>query len=209
MSALAVHPNAAMYTSPEFIIELALGKDPEAAVCARHGVEPADMAWLNSQPWFVETVVRKRLELHENGFLFGAKSEMMLEELVVLQYKSAITGNLNGALTNDLIKLLADITGKRGPGSQAQAGPAGPAFQLNINVTADTLAKGRAGPVTIDAVAVEKPLMSIPLGDPLPPRPAGFRVPDFKLTPDLIGTPAAQQAAAANSTAVAPGAFPR
>jgi hypothetical protein len=197
---LSVHPNPALYLSPEFVLELALGKDSDSDICARHGVEPGDYAWMSGQDWFAQMVAQKRMELADNGVLFSAKAGMMLEELLALQYKSAITGNLNGALINDLIKQLADITGQRGPKTSAQAGPAGPAFQLNINVSAAPAGDApRQTYVDVDAQVVETPpTLSIPL-DGLPPKPPGFRVPDFKLTPDLVGTASAQQAALANS----------
>jgi hypothetical protein len=214
MSALVIHPNPAMYLSPEFVQELALGKDKPDDVCARHGVEPSDFQWLSAQAWFGEMVAVKRMQLADNGVLFSAKAEMMLEELLQHLYKSAITGNLAAAPMLELTKQLGDYAGLRTRGAQAAA--TGPAFQQNINVAADTLAAGRAlAPANAEPVNIT-PTLSIPLGQTTAPKPtgtigpgfppgplgevpAGLRVPDFKLTPDLVGTPAAQAAASVNA----------
>jgi hypothetical protein len=193
-------PNPGMYVSPEMVAEMALGKDTEHDIAARYGLARFECDWLTAQSWFAEMVARKRQELHENGDLFSAKAAMMAEELWVRLYQSALTGGLPNNLIMDAAKSLTEIGRLMPPkgGPAVQQGGGGPAFQININLTGDAQGPGRVKAEVIEATPVT---VSIPKDD-LPPKPAGFRVPDFKLTPDLIGSPVAQNAAVAQTPQV-------
>jgi hypothetical protein len=182
-----------MYLSPEMVQELALGMDPPLDIAKRYGVDYREYTWLEAQPWFGELIAKTRMEQHAEGITFAAKAKMMAEELFQTLFQAATTGNLAHTLSLDLAKQLTEIAGLKPKVTPGQ-GASGPAFQININVNSEGALKSGQRPIEGSAVEVKPVKMSIPL-DNLPPKPEGFRVPDFRLTSDLVGTPQAVQAA--------------
>lgn len=172
-------------------MELALGVDPPYDIAARYGLSQGEMDQLNSFDWFGEMVLTRRMELQQNGQTFAAKARMMAEELYQKLFQNALAGNLAHPLSLEMAKQLTDIGGlRKGPAADQ---PSGPAFQININVAPGGQGPGIAEAKIIDVTPV---VISVP-ADPLPARPEGFRVPDFRMTPDLVGTPSAVAAAQA------------
>lgn len=187
-----LHPNPALYASPEMVMELALGAEPPYDIAARYGLSQGEMDQLNSLEWFGEMVLARRMDLQQNGQTFQAKAKMMAEELYQKLFQSALAGNLAHPLALEMAKQLTEIGGiKKGPVTGEGAGPA---FQININVTNAGTPPGTHDDLKV--IDVKPVVISVP-ADPLPARPEGFRVPDFRMTPDLVGTPQAVRAAQA------------
>ena len=187
-----LHPNPALYTSPEMIAELALGMDKPYDIAARYGLSKTEFDKLSAQTWFGEVVVRKRMELQSEGTVFEYQSKMMLQELTIQAFKTAITGGMPMNLVLDLMKQLGDFSGVKA--KQVQAGERAQGFQINIQVNGD----GKSHTRRLDVEEKREPVVvSIPMGEQLPKQPEGFRVPDFDLRVgrDLIGTTTAQAAA--------------
>jgi hypothetical protein len=195
-----IHPNPAMYLSPEMVLDLALGMDPPYDIAARYGLSRSEFDKLQAQEWFGRAVAQKRLEVSENGQMFSQKAAMMAEELFQQLFKAAITGNLAHPIVMDLTKQLTEI-GQLKPRAAVGVSAGGPAFQINIQVNGADLDKAKTSRLDIQPV-VEAVTMAIPLGDQLPPKPEGLRVPDFDLRM-LTGSQTAVNAA------VAPVAIPR
>lgn len=191
-----IHANPALYLSPEMVTELALGMDPPKDICARYGIADFEYAKMASQEWFGELVAKRRMDLNDNGQLFEGKARMMAEELYVRAYQQALTGGLTANLVIDLAKQLAEIGMPKSARATANM-PTGPQFQININMPADRQGPGKAE--LARDITPPKVTVTIP-ADPIPPRPEGFRVPDFDLRRGaLVGTPQAQQAALAST----------
>lgn len=190
---IPIHPNPAMFLSPEMVQELALGMDTPYDVAATYGLSQREFDKLQAQPWFGELIAKKRMELADTGILFTAKAAMMAEELWQKLYQHATAGTLAHTVMLDVAKQLTDI-GKLRP-IPGQPGDTGAKFQININV-----GEIKENVRMVDKAIDVTPTISIPL-DILPPKPEGFRVPDFKLTPDLVGNAQAVQAALAAAPA--------
>lgn len=177
-------PNPALYVSPEMIAELALGLDPPLDVADKYGFNPAEFGQLQAQSWFAEMVVTKRVELTTNGQTFVAKARMMAEEMYTDLFKASKANTLSHTLQVEVAKQLA---GAAGMNARAAEAPSGPAFAITINLPGE--AQGPSMRV-VDKVASEKPqplVIDMTPMAPLPPKPAGRTVPDFKLTDDLVG----------------------
>lgn len=197
---IPLRDNVALYLSPEMVHELALGMDPPRSIVVKYGVSDAEYDQLCAQEWFGEMIAKRRMELHSDGVTFAAKARMMAEELFQKLFQSATTGNLAHPLMLDLGKQLTEIGGLKPKVGVQDGGARAPAFSINIQVNTDTAQKSGQRPTgAIDVTPVK---VSIPL-DPMPPKPEGFRVPDFKLTPDLVGSAQAVQAALATPNTAA------
>jgi len=193
MNAPVIHPNPAMYLSPEMIREIALGMDAPDEVAARHGFSHAEFMRLQNQEWFGRMVVESRMELDRDGHTNVAKGKMMLWETYQRLYQMSLAGQLSAQLSLELTKQLADVTGEKSRQAVDQ-GSRGPAFAININLNAGEALPPGPRPVEGQAKVIEPVTISIPKDD-LPARPEGMRVPDFKMTRDLVGTPVAVAAA--------------
>lgn len=190
-----IHPNPALYYSPEMVAELAMGMDPPYDIAARYGLSRDEFDQLQAQTWFGELVARKRQELADDGILFSSKAAMMAEELWTRLFQAACTGTLAHPLVVETAKQLTEIGQLKPKAAAGQVG-GGPAFQLNIQVNG--VPTGRAVAVEATKDAPPEPAMSITLGDPMPEKPPGLRVPDFDLRVGprtLVGTSAAVSAA--------------
>lgn len=187
---LAWTPNPALYLSPEMVAELALGQDAPLDIAQKYGFTAAEFGQLQAQSWFAEAVFRKREELQANGITFIAKAGMMAEEMWSDIYQLSKSTDMRVEHRIEAAKQLADLAGMKPKAAAAQ--PHGPAFTINIQLPPNPQGPQAA---VIDSHAVERPAAMVIELDQLPPKPAGYRVPDFKLTPDLIGAPVPQQVA--------------
>lgn len=192
------HSNPALYTSPEMILELALGAEPDLDIAAKYGITAAEFGQLQTYEWFVQMVVERRMDLAQQGLLFEHQAGMMAEEIYKKLYQQAITGTLAHTLMLETAKAMREIAKpKQAAGA---VGPGGPAFQINIQVNGvdAAAAKGRRFDDTVAKPTV--PVISIPMGQvqTIPPKPEPLRVPDFDLRVGaLVGTPNAVAAAQA------------
>ena len=76
--------NAPLSTAwpPELALELALGLEDEAAICARYGIDHDALNALLCTPAFQAQLTQYRRDLHENGEIFRAKARMQAELLL-------------------------------------------------------------------------------------------------------------------------------
>lgn len=185
---MTMHPNPALYLSPEMVNELALGNLPPYEIAGRYGLSQGEFDMLQRQDWFGQLVAKRRMEFADEGIGFRAKARMMAEELYQKLFQQATVGTLASNLMLDMTKQLVEIADMKPKQGQSDR-PDGPAFQININVNAETAQRPGPRPIEGAARVVAPVTITIPKDD-LPARPEGFRVPDFKLTPDLVGTPA-------------------
>jgi hypothetical protein len=186
--------------SPGVVNDLALGKDDPADIAERYGVSLEDLNWLLSQDWFNRAVLEKRLELDNKGILDTELFRLMAMETLQRLFQQGITGQLTPPVMMDLASKLADLGGLKPDRSMVQGGGGG--FQVNIQINqGDIDAPARVShaatppppppprmEVTFDAVAKEA--VQVAEGDAfLPPPPSKtFRVPDFGMAGDLVGT---------------------
>jgi hypothetical protein len=174
-----IHPNPALYYSPEMVAELAMGMDPPYDIAARYGLTRQEFDQLQAQAWFGEMVARKRQELSDDGILFSSKAAMMAEELWARLFQAACANQLAHPLVVETAKQLTEI-GQLKPKAAANVGGGGPAFQINIQVNGVDAGQAKARGVSAEVVEAA-PVISIPLEPGLPPKPAGLKVPDFDL----------------------------
>lgn len=196
-----IHPNPAMYASPEMVQDIAIGKDPTYEIAARYGLSQGELDWLLTEEWFARSVAQRRLELHENGMLFSAKARMMAEEMFQDLFQLSKADQLAHPLRVDVAKQLS-ILGDMVPKGGVTAGDGQPRFQLNIQVNGVDQAAARRTRLDVEDV---KPVvtMHIPFSGPAvaaAPVQADLTVPDFQIPApnrDLVGTAEAMQAAVA------------
>lgn len=182
------HPNPALYLSPEMVNELALGMDDMYAIAARHGLSRYEFDQLSDQQWFGQLLVTRRMLLADQGVTFPLKAAMMAEELWQDIFAKHKGGDLQVALALDMAKQLTEIAGMKPKDRMPGAAVGGPAFQININIGEAAPPEPRKAKAPDPKQVIEaKPVVSVAFGDPLPPKPAGFVMPDFKMTPDLVG----------------------
>lgn len=179
-------PNPALYLSPEMVAELALGQDDPLTIAAKYGLSTAEFESLNSQEWFGQMVYQKREELTSDGMTFKIKARMIAEEVMqdVFSLSKTPTG-MRPEHRLEFLKQVAEYGGLKP--KQGHEGPTGPAFAITIN-----LPDNPTGPQSraITGETMVKPDPMIIDMNPIPPKPEGFKVPDFKLTNDLTGAAA-------------------
>lgn len=187
MSNIAPHP--ALYLSPEMVAELALGIDPPLDIAAKYNVSAAELQELQALPWFQEAIYRKRDEFSASGMTFAAKAGMMAEELWQKLYVEAMTTAARTEHKIDIATKLTDIAGLKPKIAAANAGPAGPQFQITINLPSDMQgpSQRKVEARTTAAEPLVLDMTPITPSQDLPPKP--LAVADFKLKDDLTGLP--------------------
>lgn len=179
-------PNPALYLSPEMVAELALGQDPPLQIAQKYGFSPAEFEALQAQAWFGEAVYRKRDQLQAEGVTFAAKAGMMAEEMWQDIYAMSKTTDMRMEHRIDAAKNLTDIAGLK-PKGQA-IGTGGPSFTINIQLP-DNPAPPNPRMIGGHSEADKAPVLTVDFKpvDDFPKPPPGLKIPDFKLTPDLVG----------------------
>lgn len=183
-------PNPALYLSPEMVAELALGQDPPLHIAQKYGMSPAEFEALQSQEWFGAAIYRKREELQANGVTFVTKAQMMAEEMWQDIYTlSKSTDGMRMEHRIEAAKQLTDIAGLKPKAAAASAG--GPSFTINISIP-DNPQGPQLRSVGGHSEAEKAPALTIEMKpqDDFPKPPVGFKIPDFKMTPDLVGNQA-------------------
>lgn len=178
-------PNPALYLSPEMMAELALGVDPPLQIAQKYGMSAAEFGQLNAQAWFGEAVYRKREELQASGVTFVTKASMMAEEMWQDIFTQSKTTDMRMEHRIAAAKELTDISGLK-PKAAAHAG-AGPSFTINIQLPAEAQAPSRHVLETRTVEKAEPMIIDMTPVQAIPPKPDGLRIPDFKLTDDLVG----------------------
>jgi hypothetical protein len=184
---LAYTPNPALYLSPEMVAELALGQDPPLDIASKYGFSAAEFQQLQAQPWFGAAIYRKREELQASGITFAAKAAMMAEEMWQDIYTVSKGSEMRMEHRLEAAKQLSSLGGLAP--KEARGANTGPQFTITIQIPSD--AQGPSMRKIEQAEAKPDPMViDLTPGVSLPPVPAGFKVPDFKLTDDLVGKPA-------------------
>jgi hypothetical protein len=184
-------PNPALYLSPEMVAELALGQDDPLTIAQKYGMTVAEFEALNAQPWFGDAVYRKREQLQAEGVTFVAKAQMMAEEMWQDIYQLSKSGDgMRMEHRIEAAKQLTDIAGLKPKAAAASAN--GPSFTINISIP-DNPQGPQLKAVGGHSEADKPPAMVIEMkpADDFPKPPPGLKIPDFKLTPDLVGNPLA------------------
>lgn len=197
-----------LYFDPQMVAEIALGAEHPHDIAERYGYDAVAYETLAALQWFAELVARKRQELADDGILFTAKAGMMAEALLTRLFQQSMAGSLAAPLMVETAKQLSDI-GRLKPASAAAAASAGPPFQINIQVNGTDVVRSHAPQELVPEVVAETVMVIDFSKVDAAPVPAALRVPDFDLRPSaLVGTPQAQQAAAAQHAAGASPAGP-
>jgi hypothetical protein len=180
-------PNPALYLSPEMVAELALGQDDPLTIAQKYGMTVAEFEALNAQPWFGETIYRKREQLQAEGVTFAAKAGMIAEEVMQDIYTlSKASDGMRMEHRLDFLKQMVDVSGLKPKAAAVSAG--GPSFTINISIP-DNPQGPQLRNVGGHSEADNPPAMTIEMkpADDFPKPPPGLKIPDFKLTPDLVG----------------------
>jgi hypothetical protein len=177
-----------LYFSPEMVAELALGAEHPHEIAERYGYEAEDYEHLAAQPWFAELVVRKRVELHDDGALFQHKAAMMAETLFVRLFQQSMVGALAAPLTVEVAKQLSDI-GRLKPQPANIVDRNGPPFQINIMVEGREVISSSERPLMaapIDAFDVTPSAMTLEFPTSSQPAPAAAPPSSPRLPPDVV-----------------------
>lgn len=179
-------PNPALYLSPEMVNELALGIDPPLQIAQKYGLTAAEFTALQAQEWFGAEVFRRRDQLHAEGMSFQVKAKMIAEEVMQDFFQTTKTKDVRPEHILEFLKQTAEYGGLKQK-VLANQGPAGPAFMIQINLPAGAQGPGSAAQLNVTPDKPAPMVLDLKAMDPLPPLPAGMKVPDFKLTKDLVG----------------------
>lgn len=181
----------ALKVTESMLTQIAYGLEVPEDIAARYGIDIPEYLALEKEPWFRESITRKRAELMQRGDdLLQTKFRMMADDAA-----SAVFVEVQRA-TDPEFKLKAFQTfaklGGLEPRPSAVQGPTGPMFSISINVPVVNQVSGQHQNIK-DAkfkVVQDIPTVEIKtLGESFPeepPRSEGFRMPDFDMSPLVV-----------------------
>ena len=117
---------------PELALELALGLEDEAAICARYGIDHDALNALLCTPAFQAQLTQYRRDLHENGEIFRAKARMQAELLLDKSFRLINDPATPANVKADLIKSTVEWAGLK-PSAKGQSETL-PAFSITFNL---------------------------------------------------------------------------
>ncbi len=121
---------------PELVAEIAAGVEHPELVAARYGFEGD--AWEQLRAWkpFVDAVETQRADFEKSGYTFRLKSAMKADALADRLFVQSLTNEATFLQKLEALKFFTKV-GELEPSPKA-AGPSGPTFSINIDLSKGT-----------------------------------------------------------------------
>ena len=144
LSPTALEAHVTLDIPPQLVWECAAGLEDPVSVAARFGFEGDKWERLAQWPPFITAVQNQRAEFERNGMSFRLKAGMMVEEMMSMMFKQAISMDSTILQKLSVFQALTDVAGLKVPKNADVNTNAAPKFSITINIPQG------AQPMTID-----------------------------------------------------------